>query len=178
MKSGNAPIVWSKPTRLLHWGIAICVAANFINDGDGLKDIHRKVGLLAAALVVLRVLSGFLGAESGFRHHLFKYWPLRARLLTEFLKSELSSKSAIVYEGHNPAASWTYIAIWLAVVMLGITGFMMGLDAFWGEEWLEDLHGGITKALILLLIIHLLGLIKDALKYKRNPLKRMITGGY
>lgn len=162
----------------MHWGLAICVAANFINDGDGIKDAHRKVGLLALALVVIRILYGFFGTKSDFRHHLFKHWPLRPRLLKEFLKSELSSKTAIEYEGHNPAASWTYVAIWAAVIMLGITGVMMGLDAFWGEEWLEDLHGGITKVLMLLLIVHFLGMIKDTVKYKRNAWKRMITGGY
>ncbi len=178
MIPGKAPIVWSKLTRFLHWGLVLCVAANFINDGDGVKDIHRKVGLLAAALVGSRLAYGFFGKDSTFKHHLFKYWPLRPALLIQFLKQELAGFSTTDYEGHNPAACWTYVGIWLLVLSLALTGFMMGLDAFWGEEWLEDLHGGLTKVLIVFLIIHGVGLIKDTLKHKRPAWKRMITGGY
>ncbi len=177
MISQKAPIVWSKLTRLLHWGLVICIAANFINDGNGEKNIHRIVGFTASAIVGLRLLYGFFGKRSPYTHHLFIHWPLGWKSLTAFFKHEVSGQPKD-YEGHNPAASWTYLAIWGAVIALGVTGFMMGLDAFWGEEWLEDLHEVITKILLALIGIHFLGLAKDAVKHRRKTWKRMISGGY
>jgi cytochrome b len=171
----KVPIVWSKITRILHWGLAFAVVANFVNDGDGEKDIHRIVGYVAAGIVALRIVYGFLGKSSLYKHHLFARWPLGLSALTTFLRREMSS-DPLDYEGHNPAASWTYLGIIAAVMSLGVTGFMMGLDAFWGEEWLEELHEVISNLLLGLVVAHLLGVAKDAYKFKRKTWNRMITG--
>jgi cytochrome b len=177
LSSSKAPIVWSKLTRFLHWGLVLCIAANFINDGDGEKDIHRVVGYTAAAVVGVRFLYGFFGKSTPSAHHRFSQWPLSFKALTDFLRHEVSGQPKD-YAGHNPAASWTYLAIWGAVIGLGVTGYMMGLDAFWGEEWLEDLHAAITKVLLALIAVHIVGLAKDAYKFKRKTWNRMISGGY
>jgi cytochrome b len=178
LKQAAAPKVWSRLTRLLHWGLALCILINFINDGDGFKDAHRIVGYIATAIVVTRLIYGFLGSTHTFKHHVFWHWPLHPRQLIRFLRAEVHGKTSEHYEGHNPAAAWTYLAIWVCVMILGVSGFMMGLDAFWGEEWLEELHSLTTDVLLVLLLVHLVGLIKDAVKHKRQSWKRMISGGY
>lgn len=30
------------------------------------------------------------------------------------------------------------------VLALGLTGYMMGADAYWGEEWLQSLHADVV----------------------------------
>jgi cytochrome b len=163
--------------RFLHWGLAICVAANLINDGDGIKDLHHYVGYAASVFVFLRLGLGFLGKGSPAAHHLFRNWPLSLLVLLGFIKSELS-KNPMNFEGHNPLACWTYIGIWISVLALGATGFVMGLDAFWGEEWLEDLHAIISNILMVLVAAHFLGFMKDAIKFRRKTWMRMISGRY
>jgi len=59
---------------------------------------------------------------------------------------------------------------------LGVTGFMMGLDAYWGEEWLEDLHENLSTALMVLVVLHLLGIAFDSWKFRRKTWLGMITG--
>jgi cytochrome b len=173
----EAPIVWSRNVRLLHWGLVLCIVVNFINDGDGNKDLHRVTGYVAATMMFMRVLYGFFSRQSHFKHHRFVHWPLKWVQLVDFIKHEISGQSKD-YEGHNPAASWTYIGIWSTVLALGVTGFMMGLDAFWGEEWLEEVHEAFTKLMMLLVAIHLSGLLKDAIKFKRKTWNRMIFGRF
>lgn len=173
--SQEAPIIWSKRIRFLHWGLATCVAINFINDGDSIKLLHKIVGFTAVAFVFTRVGFGLMTRLSPGHHHLFRYWPLGPRSMVQFFKAELSS-SPKNYEGHNPAAAWTYIAIWIIILALGTTGFMMGLDAYWGEEWLEDLHGALSNVLLGLLVVHVIGIFKDSVRLKRKTWMRMIDG--
>ena len=173
-KSGE--VIWNIKTRILHWLIAACVAANIINDGDdGARLPHEIVGYLVMALVSVRLAYGFLAKSSDSFHTQFKNLPLNPSKVVEFLKAELSNK-ILHYKGHNPLAAWTYIAIWLSILSLGVTGFMMGLDAFWGEEWIEEFHETLSNVLLALLAMHMAGMLKDAFKKKEKTWLKMIKG--
>jgi cytochrome b len=66
--------------------------------------------------------------------------------------------------------------MWLAICCLAITGWMMGLDAFWGDERLEDIHGAIANALQVFVVLHLFGIIMDSVKFRRKTWLSMFTG--
>lgn len=66
--------------------------------------------------------------------------------------------------------------IWGLVVSLGVTGWMMSLDLYWGEEWLEKLHMTLSYSLVAFIGTHLLGLLIDALRHKRPTWMLMVTG--
>ncbi len=155
-------VVWNTKTRLLHWLVAIPVALNFFIDGGDLP--HEILGYVALGGVLVRFIWGFISRD----HANFNSFPLSWQ---EVKRSHTQS-----YPGHNPLASWTYILIWICVILLGITGFMMGLDAYWGEEWLEDLNEQLSTALSALVILHFLGIILDGIKHKRKTWLGMITG--
>lgn len=157
-------IIWTRITRILHWAIAIPVAMNFFIDGG--DDPHKILGYIALATLLVRFFWGFKSND----HANFKSFPLSLGEVKKFLSS---SKT---YEGHNPLASWNYILIWICLFFLGLTGFMMGLDAFWGEDWLENLHEQISTLLTLLILIHFIGIIFDSIKLKRKTWLGMITG--
>ena len=40
------------------------------------------------------------------------------------------------------------------VLALGISGFLQTTDAFWGEEWLQEVHEVLASALIALATLH------------------------
>lgn len=138
-------MIWSIQSRLIHWLIALPVLANFILEGGELP--HQALGYLAAAMMLVRLLWGFVAKD----HAAFSAFP-RSR------------------------ASWVYLFIWALVGALGVTGFMMGLDAYWGEEWLEDLHENLSTALMVLVVLHLLGIAFDSWKFRRKTWLGMITG--
>ena len=48
------------------------------------------------------------------------------------------------YLGHNPAGGAMIIALLAMLVGISATGFMMTTDAFWGTQWVEDLHEGLV----------------------------------
>lgn len=80
------------------------------------------------------------------------------------------------FSHHNWSASGVYILIWTLVILLGVTGWMMSLDRYWGEEWLEELHANFSLALQILIGAHLIGVVLDSIRFRRATWKSMITG--
>lgn len=78
----------------------------------------------------------------------------------------------------NKAAQAVYVLIWSIVIGLGITGYLMGTDRFWGDETVEKIHELLADSLQLLVVLHLLGMVKDSIKNKRKTWMQMITGKY
>ncbi|MGE3975110.1 MAG: cytochrome b/b6 domain-containing protein [Bdellovibrionales bacterium] len=76
----------------------------------------------------------------------------------------------------NRIASLVYIGIWSLILGLGITGWMMGLDAYWGEDWIEELHANFSIGLQILIGLHFLGIIIDSVRYRRRTWLAMIRG--
>lgn len=77
---------------------------------------------------------------------------------------------------YNEKAKYVYWLMWTAIGGLGITGFLMGLDRFFGNQLLEDIHEIISNSLIALIIAHLGGVFFDAYKNKRKTWLLMFTG--
>lgn len=75
---------------------------------------------------------------------------------------------------HNILAKTTYILIWSIVLALGATGWMMSLDRFWGDQWLEDLHTNLSVAIQVLIALHLSGVILDSIRFRRGTWKAML----
>jgi len=44
------------------------------------------------------------------------------------------------YLGHNPAGGAMVVTLLATLVVLCATGIMMTMDAFWGVQWVDDLH--------------------------------------
>ena len=170
MKSIESKI-WDLPTRLLHWIIALCITLNLFVLEDG--DLgHRWIGYISVFAFSLRFFWGFFGGNTSR----FKLFPLHPKQTLAFIRNLVTGKPEEHYPGHNPLATWVYIAIWSCIVCLGVSGWMMGLDAYWGEEWLENLHEAFAKGIQALLILHLLGIALDSFKHRRKTWLGMITG--
>lgn len=155
-------LVFDFPTRLVHWGLAIAVLLNLFVIEEG-EDLHQWLGYAAVALITFRLARGV----SKFN--------LRPRDLLNFTKS-LIHRRVIDYPGHNPLASYAYLIIWSHIFALGLSGWMMSWDQFWGEEWLEDLHSGISTSLQIFILLHLLGIAHDAIHFRRKTWMGMING--
>lgn len=168
--SSNLPLVWDRFVRIFHWSLVLCVLSNFFVFDDG-KDIHQWTGYLAVCLVALRVIWGFIG----FQYARFSYFfptPNRLRRHLKALKSGVHEEHA----GHNPLGALMMLALITVVLCLGVTGWMQTLDAFWGEEWLQNTHAFIANALIGLATIHAIAAIVMGRLEKTKLIKAMFTG--
>ena len=165
----KTPEAWNAITRITHWLITVPVTIDFFVDGGDLS--HKILGYLAFAVTVLRLGWGFVTKDQAN----FSAFPLKYKDAWNYIKY-LPKKKTFKYPGHNPLAAWVYLFMWGLVIGLGVSGYMMGLDAFWGESWLEELHETMSNALMFLVILHFIGMGIDSWKFQRKTWLGMITG--
>lgn len=163
-------VIWSKLIRLIHWCIAVALILNlyFLEEGD---PPHEYVGYAATVFVLIRLIYGFTSQDAAS----FRNFPVSWTSIKEFIKSKLKSEKKD-YRGHNPLASVVYILLWACVIGLGITGWMMGLDRFFGDEWLEEIHEYISILTQVLIALHFIGMALDSYIFKRKSWMAMLTG--
>lgn len=59
---------------------------------------------------------------------------------------------------------------------IAITGFMMTTDAFWGAQWVEDLHKALANVMLALIALHVAGVLFASLQHGENLIRAMLTG--
>lgn len=88
----------------------------------------------------------------------------------------MRSGSAEFHPGHNPLGALMMLALMALVLGLGVTGFLQTTDAFWGEEWLQDLHDWLGSGLIALAGLHAAAAIVMGRIERTALLTAMVTG--
>lgn len=163
-------LVWSKLIRLIHWSIAIALILNlyFLEEGE---TAHEYVGYTAVTLVFIRFIYGLVSKDAAS----FKNFPVSATSIKEFIKSKINFEKK-EYAGHNPLASVVYILLWTFIIGLGLSGWMMSWDMFFGEEWLEETHERISLLTQILIALHFAGMALDSYSFKRKSWMAMFTG--
>jgi cytochrome b len=66
--------------------------------------------------------------------------------------------------------------LWSLVLLLGLTGWMTRLDAFWGNETLHEVHAWLAHALVAAVAVHLAGVAAMSWRWRENLVRAMITG--
>src|SRR3990167_1213736 len=162
--------VWDLFVRVFHWTLVVCVLLNSFVLDDG-ETIHQWAGYLASARVLARLVWCFVGS----RHARFTdFFPTPGRI-ARHVRGMLSGRAEFHW-GHNPLGALMMMALMGLVLALGVTGWMQGLDAYWGEEWLQDLHEGIGEALIILVGLHAAASLIMGRIERARLLKAMVTG--
>ena len=170
MPTPNRLRVWDLFVRLFHWSL---VAAFFVAwfSTDSIGWVHKGAGYLTLALVAARVVWGFIGS----RHARFGSFVPRPRQLAGYL-SALSRGREPRHLGHNPAGAVMILGLLAAVVGIGVTGWMMTLDAFWGNETVETLHTTLVDVTLVAIAVHMLANVVGGLRHGENLVLSMVTG--
>lgn len=167
---GKSIDVWDRFVRVFHWSLVSCVLLDYFVLDDG-ETIHQWLGYVACALVLARIVWGFIGTKYA---RFSDFFPTPARII-KHLRHVINGEQD-THVGHNPMGAMMMFALMVLVVALGVTGFMQGLDAYWGEEWLMDLHDTLADMLMALVAIHALAAIAMSRIEHTNLIKAMITG--
>lgn len=165
----NSVKVWDRLVRLTHWSVAILILANFLNESGSIW--HRYAGYAAVGFVAVR---GIWGLFSRGYARFSRWWPGFSGI-RKYVRSTLAG-NAPRFVGINPAGACMAVLLWLMVFLLGTTGWMMRWDAFWGEEWLEELHMIIAYTLLACVGIHIASVLLVSFRHRENLPKSMITG--
>jgi cytochrome b len=168
----TAPLVqvWDPFVRIFHWSLVGLFVLAFVT-GDETEWAHLTAGYAIAALVLLRIIWGFVGP----RHARFSDFVRTPREVTDYVRSAIRLR-APRYLGHNPTGGAMIIALLAMLIGISATGFMMTTDAFWGAQWVEDLHKGLVYATLSLIALHVAGVVFASIEHGENLVKAMITG--
>lgn len=166
----NKVRVWDIVVRACHWLLAIAVLSNLWLTEDGSR-IHRYVGYTAVGITLLRLTWGVVGTKYA---RFSDFFPTPTRIKRHI--SELRYGQLTPTLGHNPLGALMMLALWGLVLCLGATGYLMGTDQFFGEEWLEELHEILANSLMGLVFLHIAAAIVMSHLERVNLIRAMITG--
>jgi len=170
--------IWSLPTRLFHWLLAISFAAAYLlGDADNLQNLHFAFGAFAGTLIFFRILFGVFGPK----YARFSDFPIGVKNQVEFAKTFFAKTKE--YAGHNPAASVVMLVILLTGILCSISGYLiysseskifsLGFD----PDFLEETHEVLANIFLILVGMHLLGILSDLLFHPdTGTLRSMFTG--
>lgn len=162
--------VWDLFVRIFHWGLVTCVVLNQFVLEDG-KAAHEWAGYTASALVLARIVWGFVGS----RHARFSdFFPTPGRLARHFQALRRGEHPS--YLGHNPLGALMMLALMALVLALGVTGWMQTTDAYFGEEWLMELHEFLAHALLVAAGLHAAAAIVMGRLERVRLVRAMVTG--
>ena len=162
--------VWDPIVRLFHWALVGLFAFSFLT-GDEWKDAHVVSGYLIGGLVAIRLVWGLIGSE----HARFTSFLYRPSTIARFIRDSVYMR-AKRFIGHNPAGGAMVIALLLMISGIVTTGYLMTTDAFWGVEWVEDMHTVLVYATLGLILLHVTGVVLASLEHRENLVRAMLTG--
>jgi cytochrome b len=162
--------VWDPVVRLFHWTVVAGCVLNLAVFTDG-KGAHRWIGYAVALALVIRVVWGFVGP----RHARFAdFVPGPSALLT-YLKA-LARGQAPRFLGHNPAGAVMMLALMALLAGVSLTGWMLTLDAWFGNDALEELHEALANTILAFAGVHVAAALFESWKHGENLVTSMITG--
>ncbi|MCZ4288961.1 cytochrome b/b6 domain-containing protein [Hoeflea alexandrii] len=162
--------VWDPLVRIFHWSLVGLFTFAFLT-GDEWQKPHETAGYIIAGLIGFRVIWGFVGS----RHARFASFIYRPSTVAGFIGDTIRMK-ARRYLGHNPAGGAMVIALLLVLAAISLSGFLMTTNAYWGVEWVEELHEASAFAALGLIGLHVGGVIVAGFEHGENLVRAMVTG--
>lgn len=166
-----APVkVWDPAVRIFHWTVVSgCLLNLFILQSNGTP--HKIIGYIVAAALAIRIFWGFIGSGHARFSDFVPKPPAFIRYVSQVMRGE-----APRYLGHNPAGAVMMLALMALLAATATTGWMLGLDAFWGASWLEALHGGLGDAILVFALVHAGAALFESWRHRENLVWSMVTG--
>lgn len=165
---GEVP-VWDLFVRVFHWGTVALFATAFLSPDD--KWLHEPVGYVLLALVLARIIWGFVGG----RYARFTSFVVSPSGLLCYLKL-LRTGAAPRHLGHNPAGGAMIILLLVMLIVVAGSGWMTETDRWFGVPWVDHLHHLSAHLLLALIGVHVLGVVVSSVLHRENLVRAMITG--
>jgi cytochrome b len=173
--------IWDLPTRLFHGLLAAAVIGVLATGWTGVMDWHFRLGYAVLALLLFRLVWGFVGGRWS-RFAAFVHGP---RSVAAYLRGQSHPDHLI---GHNPLGSLSVFAM-LGILILQVatglvaddaityagplahtvSGALSGLATNWHAEWGKWVVVG-------LIVLHLAALLYYAAVRRHRLVAPMITG--
>jgi len=174
--------VWDAPTRLFHWGIVVLLGVSWLTESIGAMQLHFLCGYTIIALLLFRLVWGFLGSETS-RFSRFLKSPIAAlRHLAHLHRREPDTEI-----GHNAAGGWMVLVMLVLLAVQAATGLCANDDGategplfnYVGKDrsdWLSHIHSVNFTLIQIAVALHVLAIIAYAVLKRHDLVRPMITG--
>ncbi len=172
--------VWDLPTRVFHWTLAALVVGSFatVKIGGNLMVWHERLGYAALALVLFRVVWGFVGGRYA-RFASFVRGP--GRVLGHLRGAVPPSP------GHNPLGALSVLGLLAVVGFQATSGLFTNDDiAFEGplarhvsgatSSLLTTLHRYNEKVILALVALHVAAILYYRFAKRKDLVRPMLDG--
>jgi len=173
--------IWDLPTRLFHWALAASVIGLIVTGYVGVMQWHFRLGYGVLALLLFRLLWGFVGGRWS-RFASFVYSP--ASLLRH-----LRGRGAPEHDaGHSPLGALSVFGL-LALLALQVLTGLSSDDAitFTGPlaphvsssfvDWSTMYHKDIGQLIVIaLVVLHVAAIVFYLLRRRQNLTAAMLSG--
>lgn len=78
--------------------------------------------------------------------------------------------------GHTPLGALMIYNLILTLAGIGVSGYLMTTDMFWGVEWPEEVHEALVTWAEISALAHIAAVIFESRRTQVNLVKAMITG--
>ena len=161
---------WDPLVRLFHWTLVLAFAANALFTDDESK-LHENVGYLVVGLIAFRLVWGLVGTK----HARFRdFFPTPAAITAQL--SDIVTGRRAVHLGHTPLGALMIFNLLATLAGIGATGYMMTTNAFWGTEWVEEMHEALVVWAEVSIALHIAAVIWESRRTGVNLPLAMVTG--
>jgi cytochrome b len=162
--------VWDLLVRIFHWSLVLAFFGAYALGDDG-GWLHQTLGYTVLGLVAFRLLWGVIGT----RYARFSSFVPTPRKVINYTRDVVARREAR-HLGHNPAGGAMIVALLLALIATGSTGWLLTTDIFWGSEALEEVHEIFVNGTLLLIGLHVAGVVFSSLRHRENLVRAMFSG--
>ena len=174
--------IWDVPVRLFHWMLPILVAVSYISVKKDMMTLHFLAGYTMAALLIFRIVWGFVGSETARFSHVLKSPIAAIRHLGHFFKRDPDTQV-----GHNEAGGWMVVVLLALLVVQVATGLCANDDGTTEGPLMKHISKDLSdrlslfheinfKLLMLMVAGHLAAVIGYAAFRGHDLVRPMVTG--
>lgn len=173
-------IIWDVPVRLVHWAFVLLLPALWWTADEGEMDWHRRLAYVMLALVVFRLLWGFVGSVTA-RFSQFVKGP-------KGVLSHLRGRSEGPIIGHNPLGGWSVLLL-LGLLTLQVSLGLFATDSdglesgplaqhvsFETSDAAADAHELVFNTILGAVALHVAAILYYLLAKRDNLVGPMISG--
>jgi cytochrome b len=174
--------VWDPFVRLFHWSLVVAFTVAYLLTKEDVLQVHVWAGYVVGALVVARVIWGFVG-------------PVRARF-SDFLYTPAETlryvRDLVLFRaerhlGHSPGGGAMIVLLLLFLAATVVTGLVVyGGDQQAGPlagmftkefgESFEEAHEVIANITLALVLAHIAAVVLASFVFRENLVRAMVTG--
>lgn len=179
--------LWDLPLRLFHWSLLLLVvgavvSAEIADEVSGAMDWHPRFGYAILALLLFRLIWGFVGGT----HARFSSFLRGPAAVADYLRLFKTHKTPSI--GHNPLGALSVVALLTSLLLQAVSGLFLNIEDFGIEgplfkhvsnavaDVFWEIHEINPGVLIALVALHVAAILFYRIVKREDLVTPMLTG--